>query len=119
MRWIAARSKEPAWLYGLAGALMIGGPISRELYLFYYPLRPEAFVLPLIGGTVGALVAVSSRLVGRLLGTLVFGALLFIFADLQFDLQRYTYTAAILAMCVLLAALLASHRAAITALALG
>ena len=119
MRWIAARSKEPAWLYGLAGALMIGGPIARELYLFYYPLRPEAFVLPLIGGMVGALVAVSSRLVGRLLGTLVFGALLFIFVDLQFDLQRYTYTAAILATCVLLAALLASHRAAITALSLG
>jgi hypothetical protein len=119
MRWITARSKEPAWLYGMAGALMIGGPVWREMYLFYYPLRPEMLGLPLVGGIIGALGAVSSRLVGGLVGTLVFGALLFVFADLQFDLQRYTYTAAILATCVLVAALLVRHRAAITAMALG
>ena len=119
MRWITAKPKEPSWLYGTAGALMIAGPIWREMYLFYYPLRPEILGLPLVVGTIGAIIAVGSRLVGGLLGTLVFGALLFVFADLQFDLQRYTYTAAILATCVLVAALLVRHRAAITAMALG
>ena len=119
MRGITARPKEPAWLYGLAGALMLGGPIWRELYVFYYPTRPEIIVLPLVGGMVGALAAVSSRLVGGLMGGLGFGALLFVFVDLQFDLERYTYTAAILAMCVLVAALLTRHRAAMTAMALG
>jgi hypothetical protein len=119
MRWLTAKSGEPAWVYALAGAFMIGGPIWRELYVADYPLRPETVVLPLVGGLVGALVAVSSRLAGGLPGTLIFGGLLFAFADLQFDLQRYTYTAAILATSVLLAALFVTHRAAMTAMALG
>lgn len=119
MQWITERPNEPAWLYGLAGALMLGGPVWRELYLHHYPFRLEVLALPLAAGMLGAVVAISGRLVGGLLGTLLFGALLFVFADLQFDLQRYTYTAVILATCVVLAALLVRHRAAITAMALG
>lgn len=119
MRWIGERPGEPAWMYGVAGALMIGGPIWRELYVHHYPLRPELLGLPLIGGIVGALVAAGSRVAGGLVGTLIFGALLFVFTDLQFDLQRHTYTVAILATCVLVAAILVRKRAALAAIALG
>ena len=118
MRWLGGKPAEPAWVYGLAGALMLGGPVWREMYVNSYPTRPEIIVLPLVGVIVGALVALSSRLVGGLAGTVIFGGLLFVFADLQFDLERYTYTAAILAACLVVAAMLASHRAAIMAMAL-
>jgi hypothetical protein len=119
MQLIGGKRAESQWLYALAGALMIGGPIWRELYVNHYPARPEALVLPLAGGMLGALAAAGSRLAGGLAGTLVFSGLLFVFTDLQFDFQQYTYTALLLLACIVLAFLLASHRAAICALGLG
>ena len=110
---------EPAWRYGIAGALMLAGPVGRELYVNYYPARPEAFVLPLVAGILGALVAISSRHLGGLVGTLMFGGLLFVFADLQFDLDVHVRTAFVLAGCIALAQLLVTHRAAIFAAGLG
>jgi hypothetical protein len=119
VRLAGGERTEPAWLYGLSGALMLGGPIARELYFHHYPARPEAFLLPLIAATLGAIVAIGSRFAGGLLGTIVFGGLLFAFADLQFDPQRWTYTAVVLVGCIGLAQLLVRHRAAIFALTLG
>jgi hypothetical protein len=98
---------------------MLAGPVGRELYFTNYPARPEAFLLPLIAAAVGASVAIGSRVVGGVLGSVAFGGLLFAFADLQFDPQEWTYTALVLAGCIVLAQLLISRRAAITALALG
>ena len=113
LRLMGGTPTEPTWLYGLAGALMLGGPIGRELYFTHYPARPEAFILPLIVGAIGAVVAIVSRVAGGLLGAIVFGALLFVFADIQFNPERFTYTAAVLGACIVLAFVLARHRAAI------
>jgi hypothetical protein len=110
---------EPMWLYGLAGALMLGGPIAREMYANHYPARPEAFVFPLLAGAVGAIVAVGSRRAGGILGTLAFGGLLFLFADLQLNTQRWVGTAVAILACLALAQVLARHRAALFSLTLG
>jgi hypothetical protein len=98
---------------------MVGGPVWRELYMSHYPARPEAFALPLVAAAMGAAVAVGGWLAGGLLGTVAFGGLLFIFADLQLDLERWTYTAVVAGGCVGLALVFVKHRAAICALALG
>jgi hypothetical protein len=98
---------------------MLGGPVWHELYVNHYPARPEAFLLPLLAGAVGVIVAVVSRVVGGLAGTITFGGLLFAFSDLQLDPQLWTYTGLVLAGCIGLAQLFVSHRAAISALALG
>ena len=119
MRLVGGTPTEPAWVYGLAGALMLGGPMARELYFTHYPARPEAFLLPLFAAAVGATIAIGSRFVRGLLGSVVFGGLLFAFSDLQFDPQRWTYFALVLAGCLVLAQLLVRHRAAIAALGLG
>jgi len=119
VRLVGGTPTEPAWVYGLAGALMLGGPMARELYVTHYPARPEAFLLPLFAAAVGATIAIGSRFVRGLLGSVVFGGLLFAFSDLQFDPQRWTYFALVLAGCLVLAQLLVRHRAAIAALGLG
>jgi hypothetical protein len=119
MQLVGGKRTEALWLYAVAGALMVGGPVWHELYVNHYPARPEAFLLPLLVGAIGAIVAVVSRVVGGLLGTIAFGGLLFVFSDLQLDPQLWTYTALVLAGCIALAQLLISHRAAISALALG
>ena len=119
MKWIGGKPTEPAWLYGVAGVLMLGGPVGRELYLNHYPARPEAFLLPLIAGAIGAIVAVGSWRVGGIIGTIAFGGLLFVFTDLQLDPERWTYTAVVLVGCIVLMQLLSAHRAAICALSLG
>ena len=119
MQLVGGKRTESLWLYALAGALMVGGPAWRELYWAHYPARPEAFALPLVAAAIGAIVAGGSWLTGGLLGSAAFGGLLFVFADLQLDPERWTYTAVVLGGCVVLAQLLAAHRAAITTLALG
>ena len=119
MQLVGGKRTEPLWLYAVAGALMVGGPMWRELYVNHYPLRPEVFALTLVAAATGTIVAAGSWLVGGFLGTAAFGGLLFVFADLQLDPQHWTYTAVVLAGCVALAQLLFSHRAAISTLALG
>ncbi len=98
---------------------MLGGPVWRELYVAHYPARPEVLMLPLAAAAIGAIVATGSWLVGGVLGTAAFGGLLFVFADLQLDLERWTYTAVVLGGCVALALVFVYHRAAISTLALG
>ena len=119
LQLIGGKPTEPAWLYALAGVLMLAGPVWRELYVNHYPARLEAFVLPLFAGAVGALIAIGSRAVGGLVGAIAFGGLLFAFSDLQLDPQHWTYTAVVLAGCIVLAQLLVTHRAAISTLSLG
>lgn len=119
MRLVGGKRTEPLWLYALAGALMVGGPMWRELYVSHYPARPEVFALTLVAAAIGTIVAAGSWLVGGLLGTAIFGGLLFLYADLQLDLERSTYTAVVLGGCLVLAFVLVYRRAAISALALG
>lgn len=119
MQLVGGKRTEAQWLYALAGALMVGGPVWRELYVNRYPDRPEAFIVPLVAAAIGATGGITSRLVGGLLGTMLFGGLLFVFVDLQFDLHHRTYTALLLAGSIGLALLLVTHRAVISGLALG
>jgi hypothetical protein len=108
------------WRHAVAGALMIGGPVWHSLYDAHYPFtRPEAIALPLAAGLAGAAAAVVARVLGGFPGAIVYGGLLFAFADLQFDPQKWTYLLVVLAGCVALAWLLSAYRATITALALG
>lgn len=98
---------------------MIGGPIWRELYVSHYPFsRPEALLLPLGAGLVGAAIAVASRRFGRLIATLAFGGLLFAFADLQLAPESWTYLIVSVAGCIALAAVLEEHRGFIAVSAL-
>lgn len=110
---------EPQFYYAVSGALMLGAPFWRELYVSHYPFgRLEAWVLPLIAGIIGAAIALLSRKGGRVFATLTFGALLFVFADLQLAPEGWTYLGVTVGGCLLLSALLEHHRAFITSLAL-
>lgn len=111
---------ESGWLYALAAALMIAGPLWHYLYVNRYPFaRPEAIILPLAIGVAAAALAAAAHRAGGLLEGLVFGCLLFVFIDLQFDLDKWIYTAVIVAGCFGLTALIRSRRAMITCLTLG
>lgn len=104
MRIVGGKPAEPYWLYAVAGALMLGGPIWHYLYVNHYPFgQPEAIVLPLAGALIGAALAATGHWLGGWLGRLVFGALLYVFLDLQFNLQEWAYAIAILAACVAVA----------------
>lgn len=119
MRRVTGKRTESWWLYALTGALATGGPVWHDLFVSRYPVRPEVFAVPLAAAAVGAIIALGSWRLGGLLGTLAFGGLLFVFTDLQFDLHQWMYAAVLLAGCIGLAQLFASHRAAIASLALG
>ena len=119
MQLVGGKRTEPLWLYAVAGALMVGGPMWRELYVNHYPLRPEVFALTLVAAATGTIVAAGSWLAGGLLGSAIFGGLLFLLVDLQLDLEQKTYTAVVFAGCLVLALVLVYRRAAISALALG
>lgn len=119
MQLVGGKRTEPLWLYAAAGALMVGGPMWRELYVHHYPVRPEVFALTLVAAAIGTIVAAGSWLAGGLLGSAVFGVLLFLFVDLQLDLEQRTYTAVVFGACMVLAFVLVYRRAAISALALG
>ena len=116
----AARSREPWWIAGGAGALLAGGPVWHYLATHHYPLaRPEAVVMPLAAALVGALVALIAWRIGGWLGGLLFAVLLFVFIDLQFDLHDHVRTIFLAAGCVVLSLMLAARRAAIVCITLG
>lgn len=119
MKFLGRDSTEPPWTYALAGALMGGGPVWHYLYSNHYPFpRVEALILPGAGALGGLLLSSVAYRVGGAVGTVFFGALLFAFADLQFDLQKYVYTAALPVLCISLSVLLRERRATITSLTL-
>ena len=111
---------ESVWLYALAGALMTGGPVWHYLFVNRYPFdRPEAVFLPLAAGLLGAGIAVVGRRLGGLLASLSFGALLYVFVDLQLNLEQSVRTLLVALGCVVLAHLLRSRRALLICLMLG
>ncbi len=114
------RTDEPLWLYLVAGALLVGGPVWNYLYLNSYPFsRPEAFVLPLVAGTLGAATAAGAYALGANLGSVVFGALLLVFLDFQFDVTAWPLSAIILApLCIAVSLLLRARRALLTCIVL-
>ena len=115
-----AQPSEPAWLYAACGALMLAGPVWQYLYVNRYPFdRPEAIVLPLAAGLVGAAIATVGRQVGGVLGGLIFGALLLAFVDLQLDLQERIRTQWVAAACLGLVLALRSKRAILASITLG
>jgi hypothetical protein len=122
MRWpklVGGPHGEPYWIYALAGALLGGGPVWHYLYVERYP--PLLDFLLLVGGAAlaGAAIAMVARALGGLLEAVVFGALIYAFQDLQFDLHLYLRAPVLLAIGVGLSLLLRRHRATITCVTLG
>lgn len=114
------RETEPYWLYALAGALMLGGPVWRYLFVNRYPFdRPEAILLPLGAAMLGAAIAMAGRRIGGLLGSLSFGGLGYLFVDLQLNLENRFPTVAIAAACIVLAHIFRARRAVLVSLMLG
>lgn len=107
-------------LYALAGALMGGGPVWHYLYVNHYPFgQVEATALPVIGALVGSALAVAGHRIGGLLEGLIFGALLYLFVDLQFDLEKLVPSFVTVAGCLALPFLVRGRRAALTVIMLG
>jgi hypothetical protein len=119
MRLVGGERTESYRLYAIAGALLGAGPIWHYLYVNRYPLRPE--LLLLVGGAalLGVLIALVAHRIGGLLETLAIGVLLYLFADLQFDLDTYLRWWMLLAIGVVLAFVLQRRRATIIAITLG
>ena len=110
---------EPVWLYGLAGALMTGGPLWHYLYVNHYPLRVEAVVLPLVAALLGALIGLLARKFNSFVGTLIFALLLFVFVDLQFDPHKQLPLLLIAVLCAGFAQLFRWRRATLVCITLG
>jgi len=120
MKGKCLRASESAWLYGAAGGLMLGGPLWQYLYLNRYPFdQLEAIALPVTACLVGAIIATVAWWLGGLAGGVIFGALLFVCIDLQFDLQKQVRTRWILVACVALVLVLRSKRATLASVTLG
>jgi hypothetical protein len=114
------QAAESSWLYALAGALLLGGPVWHYLFVNRYPFsRPEALVLPLLAALLGAAIAVGGHRAGDLVGGLVFGVLLYLFVDWQLDLEKSMPTVVVVAGCLALPQLLRAHRAVLACIVLG
>lgn len=119
MRLAGETSLESRGVSVLAGALLLGGPVWQYLYAQHYPFnRPEALVLSLGAMLLGAVAASLARAIGGAVEALVFGAMLFVFVDLQFDLHLWVPTAALVVACVGLPFLVRQRRAALTSITL-
>jgi hypothetical protein len=113
-------TREGVWLYGAAGGLMLGGPLWQYLYLHRYPFdQLEAVALPVAACLVGAGVATAARWLGGSAGGVIFGALLFVFADLQFNLEKEFRTRWIAVACLALPLVFRSKRASLATVTLG
>lgn len=112
--------RDRSWQYALAGALLVAGPLARQLYYARYPLTsPEAMVLVTGLAVSGAAIAGLGFRLGRALSGVVFAGLLLLFLDLQFDFRRPIVFGGVAALCLLFALLLGRWRASITGLVLG
>lgn len=116
----SSTDRDRSWQYAVAGALLVAGPLARELYYARYPLAsPEALVLVTGLAVAGAAVGVVGSRLGRSLSGVVFGLLLALFLDLQFDFRPPAIFGGVVAACLAFALLLRRRRASITGLALG
>ncbi|HEV8148863.1 MAG TPA: hypothetical protein VGP61_01625 [Gemmatimonadales bacterium] len=112
--------RESVWLYALAGALMTGTPVWHYLFVNRYPFsRPEAIALPLVAAVLGGALAAGGHRIGGLVESVVFGALLFIFVDLQFDLDKWIPLVILGMGCVALPWILRARRAVLASITLG
>jgi len=119
MTGLPPTAREPFWLVALAGAFLAGGPVWQYLYVHHYPFsRPEAVILPLIAAIAGAVVAWGGRRLGPLAGTVAFGGLLYIFVDLQFNLEKSIPSWMVVLGCMLVAAIFRARRSAIACVTL-
>lgn len=120
MRADRTGSTEPPWLHALAGGLLLGGPVWNALYRNGYPFdRPEAWVLPISAGLLGAGTAALSQRLDRRAGSLAFAALLLINLDLQYDIGVWPIRTILIAvLCVAVALLFAARRAALACIML-
>lgn len=120
MKPVRLQAPESSWLYALAGAAMTGGPVWRYLFVNRYPFgRPEAVVLPLVAMLLGVAIALIGHRAGGLIEWLSFSALLYIFVDLQFDLEKSIPTLVVVGACLALPQLIRTRRALITCFTLG
>jgi hypothetical protein len=112
-----AEADDPWYLS--AGALLLGGPFWYALDQGGYPhTAPEAIALPVAIGGLGAALALGVRRCPEPFRTLLFSAMVVAFVDLQFDLESTLSFASRAAIAVVVSALLLSHRAQITTVAL-
>ncbi len=120
MKRAQGKVAEPYWLSAVAGALMLGGPIWRYLYVNRYPFgQIEALVLPLGAALLGAALAALGNCLGRWPRILVFGGLLFVFIDLQAAPEKWTYPLVTLGGCILVAAVFWQRLATLTCITVG
>jgi hypothetical protein len=118
-RLVGGPRSEPAWLYALAGVLLLAGPVGYYLYVERYPLRGELVLLVGAPALAGALVALLANRIEGIVGGVAFGGLVFLFLDLQFPLEDHVRMAVPLTAALAFALLLRRRRAAITCVSLG
>ena len=120
MKHAQGRAAEPYWISAVAGALLLGGPIWRYLYVNHYPFgQIEAVVLPLGAALLGAALAVLGHRLGRWAKILVFGGLLFVFLDLQADPEKWTNVVVTMGLCILVAAIFWQRLATLACITVG
>ena len=120
MKLIGERSAERDWVYAVAGALLVGGPVWHYLFASHYPFsRPEAWVLPLLAAAVGAAAAFTAHRIGGWVETLCYAVLVYICVDLQFDLHVIIPALGLAVGCVAVSRLLRARRALVTTITLG
>lgn len=120
MKDARGKAAEPYWVSAVAGALLLGGPIWRYLYVNHYPFgQIEAVVLPLGVALVGAALAAFGHRLGRWAKILVFGGLLFVFLDLQTDPEKWTNVFVTLGVCFVVAAVFWQRLATLTCITVG
>jgi hypothetical protein len=119
VKLIGGSPTESYRLYAIAGALLGAGPVWHYLYVNHYPLRPELALL--VGGAalLGALGALVAHRIGGAVESVGIGVLLYLFSDLQFDLENWLRWWMVLAICLALAFVLRRRRATIIAITLG
>jgi hypothetical protein len=118
VKLIGGDRPESVWLYAAAGVLMFAGSLWQELHVNQYPIGPEVFLWIAVAVVVGAAAAICVWRIGGLVGTLGFGVLLFLFADLQLDLKPTLSTLFLPVGCLVFAFLFARHRAALVTVSL-
>lgn len=119
MKIIGGERSEPYWQYALAGALMSAGPIWHYLWVNHYPARPEFPLLVLGAMLVGVVGAVVAQRIGGLIATVVFAVMLFVFLDLQFNLETWLATPVVFVIALAISLVLQRRRALITCVSLG
>ena len=118
MKIVGGTPSEPSWLYAIAGALLGGGPVWHYLWVNHYPASTEFVLMAGGAAVVGCVIALLARRIGGVVAAIAFAGLLFIFADLQFDPEKYLAAPLLLGLCIAVALLLQRKCAVICTLTL-